>query len=146
MELHSSSFKAGSSIPAQFTCEGDNISPALSWTDAPKDTKSFVLMVEDPDAPKGTWTHWVAYNIPANANGLPSGADAGYMRGTNDFGKTGYGGPCPPPGNDHRYFFHLFALKITLDLPDGASKADVEKAMKNHILDHAQIMGRFGRR
>lgn len=149
MELHSTSFKAGAKIPPKFTCEGDNISPALTWTDVPGETRSFALIVEDPDAPKGTYTHWVAYNIPPDRTGLPPGAGNkpdGLLNGRNDFGKADYGGPCPPPGHgDHRYFFHLFALDTVLDIPPGALKTDVEKAMKNHIIDHAQIMGRFGR-
>lgn len=148
MELHSNSFKAGAKIPPQFTCEGDNISPALTWTDVPKQTRSLALLLEDPDAPKGTYTHWVAYNIPPDKTGLPPGAGnkpEGHFNGRNDFGKADYGGPCPPPGQDHRYFFHLFALDTVLDIPPGALKTEVEKAMKNHIIDHAQIMGRFGR-
>jgi Raf kinase inhibitor-like YbhB/YbcL family protein len=141
MELYSNS-------PPQFTCEGDNISPALTWTDVPKETRSFALLVEDPDAPKGTYTHWVAYNIPPDKTGLPPGAGNkpdGHLNGRNDFGNADYGGPCPPPGSDHRYFFHLFALDTMLNIPPGAIKTEVEKAMKNHILDHAQIMGRYGR-
>jgi Raf kinase inhibitor-like YbhB/YbcL family protein len=150
MELHSTSFKAAAKIPPQFTCEGENISPPLTWTDVPEGTKSFALIVEDPDAPKGTFTHWIAYNIPPALTGLApdaGGKPDGFIPGKNDFGKLGYGGPCPPPGHgDHRYFFHLFALDKTLDLPSGATKAELEKAMTNRILDHAQMMGKFGRR
>jgi Raf kinase inhibitor-like YbhB/YbcL family protein len=149
MELHSNSFKAGATIPAQFTCEGDDLSPHLSWMDAPKRTRSFVIIVEDPDAPKGIFTHWVAYNIPPDKSELPVGAGNkpdGFVAGKNDFGTSRYSGPCPPVGHgDHRYFFHIFALDKPLDVPPGATKIDVEKAMKNHIIDHAQMMGKFER-
>lgn len=149
MELHSTSFKAAAKIPLQYTCDGENLSPPLAWTNAPEGTKSFALILEDPDAPKGTFTHWVAYNIPPNLTGLAPGAGSkadGYMMGRNDFGRTEYGGPCPPQGHgDHRYFFHIFALDRTLDLPPGATKEELEKAMTNRILDHAQMMARFGR-
>ncbi len=149
MELHSNSFKAGAKIPSKFTCEGDDTSPHLSWFDAPKRTRSFAVIVEDPDAPKGIYTHWVAYNIPPDKVELKEGAGNNpedHIQGRNDFGQLHYGGPCPPPGHgDHRYFFHIFALDKLLDVPAGASKEEVEKAMKNHIIDHAQIMGRFGR-
>src|SRR5438046_2963383 len=116
MQLSSDAFRQGSTIPEQYTCKGKNISPALEWAGIPEGTKSFALIAEDPDAPIGTYTHWVAYNIPADRQNLPAGLPPasraeGIMQGKNDFGVVGYGGPCPPMGDkDHRYIFRLFAL------------------------------------
>ncbi len=150
-ELKSSAFSAGEEIPKKFTCEGPDVSPALSWGEAPPGTQSFGLIMDDPDAPVGTWVHWVIYNLPPDARELsenlakdkelPNGA----RQGTNDFKKFGYGGPCPPPGPAHRYFFKLYALDTKLDLKAGASKADLEKAMQGHILGQAELMGRYQR-
>ncbi len=146
--LQSPAFQEGADIPRQYTCEGADVSPALSWSEAPPKTQSFALIVNDPDAPVGTWVHWVAWNIPASARQLPENAaksaSAG-TQGTNDFKKTGYGGPCPPPGKPHRYFFKLYALDSMLDLKPGATKKDVEQAMKGHILAQAQLMGKYQR-
>jgi len=149
-QISSSAFSEGGTIPKKFTCDGPDLSPQLSWKDAPAATKNFALIMDDPDAPVGTWVHWVLYNLPANANDLPEGVEkqeqaAGGLQGRNDFRKIGYGGPCPPPGKPHRYFFKLYALDTKLDLKAGATKADVERAMKGHILDEARIMGRYGR-
>lgn len=150
-ELKSSSFTSGGNIPRQFTCEGTDISPALSWTEPPAGTQSFALIMDDPDAPIGTFVHWVVYNLPAATRQLPERLpgneelQGGSSQGRNDFPKTGYGGPCPPPGKAHRYFFKLYALDTKLDLKAGARKRDVEQAMKGHILAEAQLMGRYGR-
>ncbi len=149
--LHSSAFKEGADIPRQYTCEGADISPALSWNDGPQKTQSFALIADDPDAPMGTWVHWVAWNIAAATRQLPEDVSktadlqGGGRQGANDFRKTGYGGPCPPPGKPHRYFFKLYALDTTLDLKPGATKKDLEQAMKGHILAEAQLMGKYQR-
>jgi Raf kinase inhibitor-like YbhB/YbcL family protein len=136
LELQSPDFTAGGNIPKQFTCDGANISPALSWNAPPADTQSFVLIADDPDAPAGTWVHWVIFDLPANLRALPQNfpkneqlADAS-RQGRNDFGKIGYGGPCPPPGKPHRYFFKLYALEAKLNLKPGATKKDVERPCK----------------
>jgi Raf kinase inhibitor-like YbhB/YbcL family protein len=149
--LTSSAFQAGGNIPAQFSCQGADTSPALAWTDPPARTQSFGLIVDDPDAPAGTWVHWVAYDLPANRHGLPEGVPkqeevpGGGRQGLNDFRKVGYGGPCPPPGKPHRYFFKLYALDAKLNLKPGATKRALEEAMKGHLLSHAELIGRFGR-
>jgi len=150
-QLRSAAFKEGEAIPAQFTCEGADISPPLEWANVPSGTRSLALIMEDPDAPAGVWTHWVVYNLPAgmksmNAN-LPKRPNlpGGGLQGTNSFGRTGYGGPCPPPGDAHRYYFHLYALDSTLNLQPGAQKEEALAAMKGHILGEAQLMGRFKR-
>lgn len=148
--LNSGSFNNGAVIPRDFTCDGSDASPALSWTGAPAGTKSFALIVDDPDAPGGIFTHWVIYDIPGNAATLPQGVlkteDAsGARQGRNSFGKIGYGGPCPPPGKPHRYFFRLYALSKPLSLKAGASKQDVERAMQGSVLGTAELMGTYGR-
>jgi Raf kinase inhibitor-like YbhB/YbcL family protein len=151
LELQSPDFTAGGNIPKQFTCDGANISPALSWNAPPAATQSFVLIADDPDAPVGTWVHWVIFDLPANLRALPQNfpqneqsADAS-RQGRNDFGKIGYGGPCPPPGKPHRYFFKLYALQAKLNLKPGATKKDVERAMQGHILAQSEYIGRFSR-
>ena len=149
--LSSKSFPSGGDIPKQFTCEGADVSPELSWTDPPANTQSFALIADDPDAPAGTWTHWVMYDVPSNAKELPEGTSKtpelpnGARQGRNDFGKTGYNGPCPPPGKPHRYFFRLYALDSKLNLKPGASKQEVEQALASHTLGKAEWMGRFKR-
>ena len=146
----SPSFKEGEMIPKQFTCDGRDVSPRLSWSGVPAGTKSIALICDDPDAPAGTWVHWVVYDIPADAGGLPEGAGttgglpAGAKQGTNDFHKIGYGGPCPPRGT-HRYFFKVYALDALLPLREGASKAEVEKAMQGLILAQGRLMGNYRR-
>lgn len=145
MKLHSSVFNTGHSIPAKYTCQGDNISPPLSWQDAPNNTKSFVLIVDDPDAPNGTWDHWIIYNIPGSMHELPeniSDLPPGTHYGKNSWGKTNYGGPCPPAG-EHRYYFKLYALDTLLKLVSGVSKPQLEIAMKGHVIDTAILMGLF---
>jgi len=149
--ISSSSFSQGGEIPRKFTCDGADVSPELSWTGAPEGTQSFALLADDPDAPVGIWTHWVLYDLPAQATGLPEGVSkvdevpSGGRQGRNDFRKIGYGGPCPPPGKPHRYFFKLYALDRMLNLKPGSSKQEVEQAMQNHILSRAELMGKYQR-
>jgi Raf kinase inhibitor-like YbhB/YbcL family protein len=150
MELRSSAFFIGNSIPFKYTCDGDNISPPLQWEDPPNETQSFALILEDPDAPHPDFTHWVLFNIPANCRELPEAIEGeetlpeGSVEGKNDFGQFGFAGPCPPEGT-HRYFFKLFALDQLLDLEAGASKQEALQAMENHVLDKAELMGRYTR-
>jgi Raf kinase inhibitor-like YbhB/YbcL family protein len=151
LQLSSAAFSGGQKIPVKFTCDGSDASPELSWRDIPAGTKSFALIMDDPDAPAGTWVHWVLYNIPAESKELPEAVPKqeqlpdGALQGHNSFRKIGYGGPCPPPGKPHRYYFRLYALDSKLDLKAGATKADVERAMKAHVLGEAELIGRFGR-
>ncbi len=151
LKLKSTSFENGGTIPKQFTCDGADLSPALEWSEAPANTKSFALIADDPDAPVGTWVHWVLWNLPASAHGLPEGVakrtqlEGGATQGPNDFRKTGYGGPCPPPGKAHRYFFKLYALDGTLKLATNSTKVDLERAIEGHVLAQAEWMGRYGR-
>ncbi len=149
--LQSNAFKQGGDIPRKFTCEGEDRSPALSWNEPPDGTKSLALITDDPDAPAGTWVHWVLYNLGPHLRELPEGIAKSEevqgvgKQGLNDFRKVGYGGPCPPPGKPHRYFFKLYALDSGLSLPSRASKQDVERAMRGHILGQAELMGRYKR-
>lgn len=149
-KLLSSAFPEGGTIPQLHTCEGADLSPALEWSGAPANAKSFVLIMDDPDAPAGTWNHWLLWDIPASAHSLPQGFKPGQTgeSGTNDFGKPGYGGPCPPKGHGpHRYFFKLYALDTeSLGLRAGAKRADLDRALRNHIVAEAQYMGRYERR
>lgn len=151
MTLTSSAFVHGAMIPKQYTCDGQDVSPPLSWSDPPEKTRSFALIMDDPDAPMGTWVHWVIYNIPATARALPEGVskDAdlpdGSRQGRNSWRRIGYGGPCPPSGT-HRYFFKLYALDTVLALASGATKEELLKAMEKHILAQAELMGRYARR
>jgi len=147
LALSSPAFGPGRDIPRSFTCDGENIPPHLIWTGAPTGVASFALIVEDPDAPSGTFTHWVIFDIPADRTDLPSGArsDAVGVAGRNSRGDVGYMGPCPPKGT-HRYFFHLFALDVeTLGLTAGATRRQVEEAMTPHTIATAELMGRYGR-
>lgn len=149
--LESPAFTEGSDIPARYSCDGADRSPPLKWSDAPAMTKSFCLIVDDPDAPVGTWDHWVIFNLPVNTSELPEGLvnseelPSGVIQGQNSWNRVGYNGPCPPKGSKHRYFFKLYALDTTLKLTSKANKGDVEKAMQGHILAEAKLMGRFGR-
>lgn len=151
LTLISTAFTNEGTIPKKFTCDASDVSPALQWSGAPPNTQSFALIADDPDAPAGTWVHWVAYDLPPTvqqfAEGVPKQEQlpGGGLQGRNDFRKIGYGGPCPPPGKPHRYFFKLYALDQKLGLRAGATKADVESAMSGHILAQGQIMGRYGR-
>ncbi len=148
--LLSPAFENGATIPARYTCEGENLSPELGWEGAPAKTRSFALIVDDPDAPGGTFTHWVLFDIPADLSSLPEGVRPGEVgvSGRNDFGRVGYGGPCPPPGDGpHRYFFTLYALDVeSLGLSEGASRDQVEQALKDHVVGKAQLMGRYERK
>ncbi|HTC78997.1 MAG TPA: YbhB/YbcL family Raf kinase inhibitor-like protein [Terriglobales bacterium] len=148
--LQSSAFQNGGSIPKKFTCEAADVSPELTWSGVPEKTQSFALIADDPDAPMGTWVHWVIYDLPANTAKLPEGVPkqeqaASGAQGKNSSGKIGYGGPCPPPGKPHRYFFKLYALDSKLNLKPGARKPEVEAAMKGHVLAQAELMGKYGR-
>jgi Raf kinase inhibitor-like YbhB/YbcL family protein len=151
LELTSPDFPSGGNIPKQFTCDGSDVSPALQWNALPASTQSFALIADDPDAPVGTWVHWVLFNLPANLRALPQSfpktekSSDGTLQGRNDFGKIGYGGPCPPSGKPHRYFFKLYALDAKLELNPGASKKDVESAMQGHIFAQGEYMGRYSR-
>ncbi len=151
LKITSAAFQEGARIPVEFTCDGPDRSPALAWSGAPAGTKSFALVCDDPDAPVGTWVHWVLYDLPGTAAGLPEGVPkdrelrGGGRQGTNDFRRIGYGGPCPPPGKPHRYFFKLYALDTTLGLAAGATKQQLLDAAKGHVLAEAQLMGTFGR-
>jgi hypothetical protein len=151
LELKTTAFRPGSTIPIKFTCSGANVSPVLAWNNPPPGTQSFVLIVDDPDAPMGTWVHWVVYNLPASARQLPENVPSGEMlpgggkQGLTDFRTAGYGGPCPPPGKPHRYFFRLYALDTVLSLPALARRRDVDSAMKGHVLAQAELMGTFER-
>ena len=149
LAFRSRAFGDGASIPARYSCDGLNLSPELSWTGAPAKTQSFVLIVEDPDAPGGTFIHWVFFDIAGKLKGLPEGQPATKLglAGINDFGQRAWGGPCPPKGKGvHRYFFKLHAVDLpSLGLKPGASLPQLQRAMNGHILATAQIIGRFGR-
>jgi Raf kinase inhibitor-like YbhB/YbcL family protein len=152
MLLVSSAFSEGGMVPVKYTCDGKNISPPLKWTNVPPGTTSFALIADDPDAPSGTWVHWVLYDLPASVTELPEDLVKGQYipnsakQGLNDFKHLGYGGPCPPPGNPHRYFFKLYALDTRLELKPGATKQSLEQAMAKHILAQGQLMGMYKRR
>ncbi len=143
MQLTSPDFNAGDAIPSRFTCDGNDVSPELAISGIPEEAATLALIMDDPDAPGGTWDHWIAYDIPP---GTPIPADVGDVGvpGLNSWGRTGYGGPCPP-GGTHRYFFTVYALDISLDLPSGATKNEVLQAMRGHILTEAALMGTYGR-
>ncbi|MBU1862501.1 MAG: YbhB/YbcL family Raf kinase inhibitor-like protein [Candidatus Omnitrophica bacterium] len=149
--LMSPVFNYGEMIPSKYTCDGENISPPLRWWAVPPGTMTFVLISDDPDAPMGTWVHWVLFNIPVKEVELPEGIpakerlDNGALHGITDFKSLGYGGPAPPSGT-HHYFFKLYALNITLDLPSGATKKEVMEAMKGRILGQGELMGTYKRR
>ena len=146
--LTSAAFKEGQPIPRQYTCDGVNVSPPLEWSGVPKTARTVTIIADDPDAPSGTWVHWVLYNLPAENIGmvenLPATENlkAGGFQGKNDFEKIGYGGPCPPSGT-HRYFFKIYALDSELPLKAGATKAEVEKAMEGHVVAQGQLMGTY---
>jgi len=150
LELTSTAFAAEEPIPRKYTCDGEDISPPLQWSDPPQDTRGFALIADDPDAPVGTWVHWVLYNLPAETCTLPEAVppDAdlpdGSRHGKNSWPWLGYGGPCPPSGT-HRYFFKLYALDMMLDLASGASKKQLLQAMEGHILGQAELMGLYTR-
>lgn len=149
--LQSPQLEAGELIPRRFTCDGVDRSPALRWAQPPAGVKSFSLVVEDPDAPGGTFIHWIIYNLPGETRELPENVPqdrelaTGARQGRNGFGKIGYGGPCPPPGPAHRYYFRLFALDANLNLPAGASRSELDRAMQKHVLAQAELMGKYKR-
>jgi len=151
MRLISPAFAEGAPIPERYTCDGANVSPPLEWGEAPAGTRAFALICDDPDAPVGTWVHWVVYGMPATATGLPEmvapldALPGGGRQGMNDFRRVGYGGPCPPPGRPHHYFFKLYALDADPALKPRATKADLLRAMQGHILGQAQLMGTYQR-
>lgn len=151
IEIKSGAFTQGQAIPRQYTGDGKDLSPPLAWTKAPPGTASWALICDDPDAPVGTWVHWVLFNLPASARDLPEHVPtdkqlaSGAIQGKNDFGNLGYGGPAPPKGKPHRYFFKLFALDRSLTLKPGATKAELLKAMEGHVLGHGELMGTYQR-
>jgi Raf kinase inhibitor-like YbhB/YbcL family protein len=149
-QLFSPGFAESGWIPELHTCQGADISPSLEWSGEPGETRGFALILEDPDAPGGTWTHWLLWDIPAKVHNLAQGLKPGTLgvSGRNDFQKLGYGGPCPPKGHGaHRYFFKLSALNVpTLGLKEGSTKKELEKAAKDHVVAQTQYMGRFERR
>jgi Raf kinase inhibitor-like YbhB/YbcL family protein len=149
--ITSTAFNAGDAIPLRFTCDGSNISPLLAWTQPPSGTQSFVLIMDDPDAPRGDWVHWVMFDIPDGTSGLPDNLppvpemQTGARQGMNSYHRFGYSGPCPPKNKEHHYFFRLYALDQRLGLMPGALKMDVERAMQGHVLAKAELMGRYER-
>jgi hypothetical protein len=151
MEIISSAFKAGESIPSKYTCDSVDISPPLTWSNVPYGTKSFALICDDPDAPSGTYVHWVMFNLPPDTRELPEDLpkkeilENGSKQGKNDFGKIGYGGPCPP-GGTHRYYFRIYALDTELNIKPGITKKDLLKVMDTHVLEEGQLMGRYKRK
>jgi len=152
IQLTSTAFTHNSPIPTKYTCDGEDASPPLKWTGVPEETKSIALICDDPDAPMKTWVHWVFYGIPPDVTeldeGIPKKAalDDGSIQGITDFGRSGYGGPCPPRGKPHRYFFKIYALDIMPDIGLGAKKKDLEKAMKEHILAEGELVGTYQRK
>ncbi len=152
IRLSSSAFEQGHTIPARHTCDGEDVSPPLRWEHVPSNAISLALICDDPDAPAGTWTHWLIYDIPPEIDTLAEGIPAdemlpfGARQGQNSFGRIGYGGPCPPRGSSHRYFFTLYALDTRLDLPPGASKQAVQAALDGHVVGEGQLMGVYQRR
>lgn len=144
IQLTSSAFQDGERIPVQYTCDGANISPSLTWAEIPPAARSLALIVSDPDAPSGDWTHWVLFDLEPRLPGLPEGTQIG-ISGKNNFGKQGWGGPCPPAGKAHRYIFRLYALDTMLGLKAGAARKDMEQAMQGHILAQGELMGMYGR-
>ena len=151
LEVTSPAFANGETMPKEFTADGDNVSPPLEWRHVPEEAKSIALICEDPDAPRGTFTHWVISNVDARSTGLPRGVptsallQSGARQGKNDLGTVGYSGPAPPPGSAHRYCFRVYALDQPLVLEQGAGKAELLKAMKGHVLAQGEIMARYGR-
>src|SRR3990167_2166549 len=147
MKIISDAFENGKIIPSKYTCDASDISPSLSWDGTPANTKSFVLIVDDPDAPHGTWDHWILFNIPSSVHQLPENISTlpeGTREGKNSWDKTGYGGPCPPSGV-HRYFFKLYALDNVLTLKNGATKTEIMDAMKNNVIAESNLLGKYER-
>jgi len=145
MKITSPAFQEGGNIPSKFTCDSGNTSPPLQIADVPSGAKSLVLIADDPDAPSGLFTHWMAWNISPQTNAIAEGSAPKGVHGTNDFGKSGYGGPCPPSGT-HRYYFKIFALDRELDLPAGTKRTQLDAAMKGHVVAQGELMGRYSRK
>jgi len=151
LAITTKAFSEGGAIPKMYTCDDADTSPDLSWSGAPAGVQALALIADDPDAPAGTWTHWLVWNIPAQSNGLAKGVPKnetlgdGARQGRNDFRRVGYGGPCPPAGKPHRYFFRLYALDRKLDLKAGASRKELEQAIEGHVLAQGELMGKYGR-
>jgi len=151
VKLNSLAFNEGGTIPKTYTGDEADTSPPIEWSDPPEKTKSLALICDDPDAPRGTWVHWVIFNLPPFVRKLEEAVPVkehlpnGAKQGKNDFGNIGYGGPAPPPGKPHRYFFKLYALDNVLEVPAGATKAEVVAAMQGHVLAEGQLMGKYGR-
>ncbi len=152
MKVTSSAFRAGEVIPSKYSCEGADVSPPLQWNGVPAGAISLALICDDPDAPVGTWVHWVLYSLPITVSNLPESVPAsetlssGAKQGINDFRRVGYGGPCPPPGKAHRYYFKLYALDVELALKPRATKQELLRSMDGHILAEAQLMGTYKRK
>jgi Raf kinase inhibitor-like YbhB/YbcL family protein len=148
LQMRSSAFEPGGDIPTKYTCDSHDVSPPLEWNGTPGGTQSFALICDDPDAPRGTWSHWVLYNIPPDVTRLAEGVQGlqGAAEGRNDFGRMGYGGPCPPRGPAHRYYFRLYALNTRLDLPANPTRKQVMDQIQNHIVAQAELMGHYGRK
>jgi len=152
IQVLSTAFREGEAIPVQYTCDGDNVSPPLRWGRLPKESQSLALICEDPDAPSGVFVHWLIFNLPPIVSDLPEAlpitetlVETGAIQGRNDFNDIGYGGPCPPPGNSHRYFFRLYALDTKLDLRAGATKQEFARAVEGHLLAAGHLMGTYKR-
>jgi Raf kinase inhibitor-like YbhB/YbcL family protein len=150
LDIRSDVFKSGETIPTRYTCDGEDISPQISWSKTPEGTKELVLICDDPDAPMGTWVHWVAYGIPPETTSLSDNVPKkdttmGFKQGKSSFGRIGYGGPCPPRGSIHRYFFKVYAIDLLTNLKPGATKEVVMKAIQGHILAQGELIGRYGR-
>ncbi|MDD2695986.1 MAG: YbhB/YbcL family Raf kinase inhibitor-like protein [Anaerolineales bacterium] len=145
IQITSAAFSEGGAIPKKYTCDGEDLSPPLQWSGMPAQAKSLALIMDDPDAPVGTWVHWVVFDLSPQTSGLAEGVSGVGVQGVNSFRKLSYGGPCPPRGAPHRYYFKLYALDLLLALPQGTSKAEVEKAMQGHVLAEGQLMGKYGR-
>lgn len=151
LQVSSAAFQAGQAIPAKYTCDGADLSPPLMWSGAPPNTRSWVLICEDPDAPQGPFTHWLIYGLPASVTELAEGASTSgsvsrsARQGLNDFNRVGYGGPCPPPGKAHRYFFKLYALDTELSVKSRATKKELLKAIDKHVLGEGSLMGTYQR-
>jgi Raf kinase inhibitor-like YbhB/YbcL family protein len=149
--LNTPAFGQGEAIPVEYTCDGADNSPPLEWSGVPAGAQSLALIADDPDAPRGTWVHWVFYNLPPALEGLEPGVEKTEqvpglgLQGVTDFRRPGYGGPCPPPGSEHRYFFRLYALDIVLGLPGGATRDQLDQAMQGHILAQGEWMGVYAR-
>jgi len=145
MKITSSAFQEGGNIPSKFTCDGGDSSPPLQIAEIPSGAKSLALVVDDPDAPSGLFTHWIVWNISPQTNAIAEGSALKGVQGTNDFGKSDYGGPCPPSGT-HRYYFKIFALDRELDLPTGTKRSQLDAAIKGHVVAQGELMGRYSKR